>query len=210
MNTVIYAVRHGETEWNALEKTQGHLDSPLTENGIRQAQLLAGGLAGKNIDILFSSDLGRALRTAEIIAKRLSLDIHTDARLRERNLGIMQGLTPGEFEGRHPEEAARFYSNDPDYVVPGGESLRQLFDRSVECAEDVARNNAGKIVLIVGHGGVLRSFLHKATNTPWTESRRYSLFNAGINSFSVSDGQWRLDTWGMIAHLEGMEASDDY
>ncbi len=210
MNTIIYAVRHGETEWNSLGISQGHLDSPLSENGVRQTQLLAGGLARKNIEVLFSSDLGRALQTAEIIARPLSLDIHTDARLRERNLGIMQGLTRREFDKRYPEEGARFDSNDPDYVIPGGESLRQLFDRAVECAEEIARSNAGKVILLVGHGGVLRSYFHKSTNTPWTVSRHYSLFNASINAFSISNGQWHLDTWGEIAHLENTKVSDDY
>jgi 2,3-bisphosphoglycerate-dependent phosphoglycerate mutase len=209
MNTILYAVRHGETEWNSVEKQQGHLNSPLTENGIRQAQLLADGLAKKNIDILFSSDLGRALQTAEIIAKRLSLDIYTDSRLRERHLGIMQSLTRKEFEERYPAEALKFNSNDPDYVLPGGESSRQLFNRCIECAEEIAGNNAGKNVLMVGHGGVLKSFFHKATNTPLAEPRLYSLFNASINSFSISNGQWRLDTWGEIAHLQDMKALDD-
>jgi 2,3-bisphosphoglycerate-dependent phosphoglycerate mutase len=209
MNTVLYAVRHGETEWNSVEKQQGHLNSPLTENGIRQAQLLADGLAKRNIDVLFSSDLGRALQTAEIIAKRLSLDIYTDARLRERHLGIMQSLTRKEFEERYPAEALKFNSNDPDYVLPGGESSRQLFNRCIACAEEIAGNNAGKGILIVGHGGVLKSFFHKATNTPLAEPRRYSLFNASINSFSISNGQWRLDTWGEIAHLQDMKALDD-
>lgn len=209
MNTTLYAVRHGETEWNAIEKQQGHLDSPLTDNGIKQAQCLADGLAKKNIDILFSSDLGRALQTAEIIARRLSLDIHTDSRLRERHLGILQGLTRKEFEKRYPQDTQQFNSNNPDYILPGGESSLQVFDRCIECAEEAARNNAGKNILIVGHGGVLKSFFHKATNTPLTEQRRYSLFNASINAFSISDGEWRLDTWGEIAHLQDMKALDD-
>ena len=68
--TLVFAVRHGETEWNLVEKQQGHLDSPLTDNGIQQAYLLAEGLLPKNIDILYSSDLGRALQTGEIIAEK--------------------------------------------------------------------------------------------------------------------------------------------
>jgi 2,3-bisphosphoglycerate-dependent phosphoglycerate mutase len=209
MNAVLYAVRHGETEWNSVEKQQGHLDSPLTENGIRQAQFLADGLAKKNIDILFSSDLGRAMQTAEIIGERLSLRIHTDMRLRERHFGIMQSLTRKEFEERFPAEARKLHSNDPDYVLPGGESARQLFNRCIECAEELAGNHAGKNILIVGHGGVLKSFFHKATNLSLAEPRRYSLFNASINSFSISNGQWRLDTWGEIAHLQNMRTLDD-
>ncbi len=210
MNTIVCAVRHGETEWNSRGRQQGHLDSPLTENGIRQVQQLALGLAKKKIAVLFSSDLGRALQTAEIIASRLSLIIRTDARLRERHLGILQGLTRIEFEAQYPVEAARFDSRDPDYVLPGGESLRECFDRSVACAEEIARDHAGQSVLIVAHGGVLRSYFHKATGAPMAGPRRYSLYNASINSFRISSDQWRLDTWGETAHLADLRSLDDF
>lgn len=205
MSTLVYAVRHGETEWNRAGRQQGHLDSPLTPTGIRQAELLAEGLACKKIEALYSSDLGRAIRTAEIIAKRLDLEIRTDARLRERNLGILQGLTRDQFELQYPEESSRFNEADADYAVPGGESLRRLFDRCVACAEEIAKNNRGKSILIVGHGGVLRSFFHKATRTPPAGPRRFSLFNAAINLFRIAQDSWTLETWGEIAHLRELK-----
>ncbi len=207
MNTLLFAVRHGETEWNSIEKYQGHLDSPLTDNGIKQAQLLANGLIAKNIDLLYSSDLGRALQTAKIIAKKISLPIHSDARLRERHLGLIQGLTKKEFAEKYPQEAALFNTGDPDYIVPGGESARQRFRRCLDCAEDLARHNLGQRILIVAHGGVLSSFFYQATNTPLTEPRRFSLFNASINAFSISAGQWHLNTWGEITHLSCLSLS---
>jgi 2,3-bisphosphoglycerate-dependent phosphoglycerate mutase len=209
MNAVIYAVRHGETEWNLVEKMQGHMDSPLTNNGIKQAQFVADGLASKKIDILFSSDLGRAIQTAEIIASRLSLEINTDMRLREHNLGIFESLTKTEFEERYPEEVKQFYTHDPDYVIPGGESMRQRFNRCIECAEEIVRGHEGKNILIIGHAGVLTSFFYKAVNLPLYEPRRFSVFNAGINAFSLNDGQWRLETWGEIAHLKDIRALDE-
>jgi len=202
--TVLYAVRHGETEWNLVGRQQGHLDSPLTATGVRQARLLAEGLVGKRVEVLISSDLGRAVRTAEIIAGRLSLEIQLDSRLRERQLGVMQGLTKREFAEKFPEEAARFKTGDPDYVLPGGESARQRFRRCVDAAEDLARLHAGKRILLVGHGGVLCSFFYKATNTALTEPRHFSVLNASISSFHVAEGQWRLDSWGETAHLEAM------
>ena len=209
METVILAVRHGETEWNLVGRMQGHSDSPLTATGVRQARLLAEGLAGKRVDILYSSDLGRALRTAEIIAGRLSLDIQVDPRLRERQLGVMEGLTRQEFAARFPQDAAQFNSGDPDYAVPGGESARQRHGRCVACAEDLARRHAGKRLLLVGHGGTLCSFFYKATNTALTEPRRFSVLNASVSSFRVDGGQWLLDTWGETAHLDALRALDD-
>jgi 2,3-bisphosphoglycerate-dependent phosphoglycerate mutase len=210
MPTRVYVVRHGETEWNASGRQQGHLDSPLTALGISQAHLLAKGLAKKKIDILYSSDMGRAVQTAEIIAATLSLPVHTEARLRERNLGILQGLTREEFEARYPEVARLFDARDPDYVLPEGESLRRSFDRCVACAEEIAAKNAGRNVLIVAHGGVLRGFFHKATDAPMAGPRRYSLFNASLNTFRISEREWSLDTWGEIAHLADTEALDDF
>jgi len=209
MATWVYAVRHGETEWNRAGRQQGHQDSPLTPTGVRQAELLADGLGGKRIEAMYSSDLGRAIQTAEIIAKRLDLKIRPDIRLRERNLGILQGLTRDQFELRYPEEFYRFNAADADYVVPGGESLRQLFDRCVSCAEEIAGKNKGKCILIVGHGGVLRSLFHKATDTPPAGLRRFSLYNAAINLFRITEGSWILDTWGETAHLRELRALDD-
>jgi broad specificity phosphatase PhoE len=124
---------------------QGQLDSPPTGRGIRQAECLADGLADGHVDIFFSSDLGRALHTAEIIAKRLSPEICTDLRIRERHHGIVQGSTRKEFADMYPDEAQRFFPGDhPDYVLPGRESARQLYDRSVQCAEDVALPLSGQ------------------------------------------------------------------
>ncbi|NLE01703.1 MAG: histidine phosphatase family protein [Fibrobacter sp.] len=96
--TNLYSVRHGETEWNRAGIQQGHLNSPLTANGIKQARSLAKGLSGRGIEVIISSDLGRASQTADIIAKDLNLPLNTDNRLRERNLGILQGMTIEEFK----------------------------------------------------------------------------------------------------------------
>ena len=206
--TILFAVRHGETEWNLVEKQQGQLDSPLTDLGIKQAQSLAKGLVPKKIDVLYSSDLGRALQTAEIIAKKLSLDIHTDTRLREWHLGSLQGLTIKEFAKKFPQEAAQFNPGNPDYILPGGESAAQRYNRCINCTEDIAMREAGKRILLVTHGGILNSFLYKSLNIPLTEPRRFSLFNASINAFSITNGQWRLDTWGEIGHLKDMRVLD--
>jgi len=207
--TVLIAVRHGETEWNLVGRQQGHMDSPLTEHGVKQAVVIAEALADKNIEAMYSSDLGRALQTARIIGRRISIDLITDARLRERHFGPMQGITKEEFAERYPEEAAVLDSGDPEHVLPGGESVRQRHERCVKCAEDIARRHAGQKVLVVAHAGVLSSFLRKTLELPLSGPRRFSLFNGSINTFSITDGRWRLETWGDISHMEGMTTLDD-
>lgn len=207
--TILFAVRHGETEWNLVGKQQGHLDSALTETGIKQAHSLASGLSGKDIHVLYSSDLGRAVQTAEIIAAGLGLEVNIEARLRERHLGSMQGLTKNEFRARFPQEFAAFDSGDPDYEFPGGESARQRYEHSIACCVELAARHPGGRVLMVAHGGVLNSLFYHALGIALTEPRRFSLFNAAINNFSVSGDRWRLNTWGDTSHLQGITTLDD-
>lgn len=209
-SVVMYAVRHGETKWNVAGKQQGHLDSRLTRMGYRQADALGRGLVDKGIELMYSSDLGRAKQTAEIIGDHLELDIHYDARLRERHLGMMQGMTMAEFGSVYPEEMAAFESGDPDYVIPEGESAGQRFERCVGCAEELAARHGGQTILIVGHGGVLNSFFYQALNLSLAEPRRFALFNGAISRFTITSGRWRLDTWGGICHLGELDTLDDF
>src|SRR5439155_26438920 len=102
--TQFIVVRHGETEWNIRGIRQGNLDSRLTEKGMAQAKALAQRLAREKFSALYSSDLGRAVQTAEMIAAVTGQEIVTDARLRERNRGVFQGLNGDEIKEKFPEE----------------------------------------------------------------------------------------------------------
>lgn len=208
-STTFYVVRHGETEWNLIGKQQGHFDSPLTTEGMLQSKALTEGLADKSIEFIYSSGLGRALKTAEHIGTRLDLPVQVDKRLNERNLGILQGLTREEFKQRYPDPEFTLNSRDPDYFLPGGESFRQVYERSVKCLEELAKRHSGQNILIVTHGGVLRCFFYKAVGLPLSCPRRFSLFNASINRFTIEGDTWRLDTWGDISHMGGILALDD-
>ena len=112
--TQFIVVRHGETAWNAEGRIQGHLDSPLNEEGLGQAVLLADRLAHQRFSRLYSSDLGRALQTAQPISDHSGRAVHADMRLRERNLGIFQGHTGAQCERRWPKHYAGFRSRDPE------------------------------------------------------------------------------------------------
>ncbi len=207
--TLVFAVRHGETEWNLIGRQQGHMDSPLSARGTQQAHALAEGLVGRGIGFIYTSDLGRASATAEIIGTELGLPVQVDERLRERHLGSLQGLTKDEWRQQHPEGWAAFESGDPDYCFPGGESARQGYERTVGCVDDLAALHMGHTILIVAHGGVLKGLFYRAIGIPLSNPRRFSLFNAAINSFSVSGESWRLNTWGETHHLQGMATLDD-
>ena len=209
LSTELVVVRHGETEWNLVGRQQGHLDSPLTSLGRRQAAAIASRLAGEQFDALYSSDLGRAMHTAEYITQTTGLSLMPEPGLRERNLGVMQGLTYAEVEQQYPEVFGLFRSGDPDYVLPGGESSRQRYERHVRTVSGIVTRHIGGRVLLVAHGGVLASLFRHALHIDLGQPRRFKLYNASFNTFCVRDGQWRLGTWGDIAHLRGIGTCDD-
>ena len=147
--TQFIIVRHGQTQWNHRGIRQGHLDSDLTARGIAQAKALGIRLAREHFTTLYSSDLGRAVHTARIIAASTGHEIVTDARLRERHLGIFQGLDGDQIRAKYPEEHRLHRTVGPDYVIPEGESVRQQVARNVayltrDCSEAFGRNDRGR------------------------------------------------------------------
>jgi probable phosphoglycerate mutase len=208
--TELIAIRHGETEWNKLGKQQGHFDSPLTRTGVRQAQLVAKAIGRKDVDVVYSSDLGRALATAGIIAKKLHVKVHAEPGLRERGLGILQGMTLAGFKEKFPREYRKLRSNDPDYIIPRGESSLQSSTRLVSCLRRIVRKNKNKRVLVVMHGGNLSSLFRYVLGIPLTQKRYFAIVNAGINRFVIDNDVWQLKSWGETSHLKNIKALDDF
>ena len=206
-HTHLIAIRHGETDWNKEGRFQGHLNSDLNPAGVAQARALGERLAAERFDLLLSSDLGRALQTASAVAGRTGHEIVVEPCLRERRLGIFQGLTPAEVQTRYPEEYARFRSHDPEYVIPEGESMRQLLERSVACFTALAVRHAGLTLVAVTHGGVLAMLYRHSNAMSLQAPRDFPLHNTGVNRFRHQQGAWQLQSWGDIAHLE--RALDD-
>jgi probable phosphoglycerate mutase len=205
MLTSFLVVRHGETVENANGRWQGQLDGRLTARGIAQAEALGRRLASWPIDYLYASDLGRTRHTAECIAAYTGHPIRLDARLRERHYGIFQSLSAEEIAARYPEDWARHRSHDPDYVMPGGESLRQLHERSVAWFEEMKTRHKGATVLVVTHGGVLASLLRHVLDLPLARSRRFAVHHAALNIFLHQDDGWLLETWGDCSHLNELK-----
>lgn len=202
-------VRHGETEWNLSGRQQGHLDSPLTPRGLAQARAVAAGLDGTTFTALYSSDLGRALTTARVIGERLGLPVRSERCLRERHLGILQGQSKEEFRERQPAAAAELASGNPDFVLPGGESARGRYERVVGCLAGMALRHTGGELLVVCHGGGLDSVFRRALALPLEQPRRFSLMNGSINVVEIDGDEWRVTTWGSVAHLGAVAALDD-
>jgi 2,3-bisphosphoglycerate-dependent phosphoglycerate mutase len=207
--TELIIVRHGETEWNLDGRMQGHSDSRLTPLGLRQAEAVASRLANEPIDAIHASDLGRAMRTAEALAKVTGLAAAPDPHLRERDMGIFQGLSFEEIGQRYPQEYQLFASRRPDYVIPGGESMQQCHDRVIAGLQAIADRHPGQCVVVVTHGGPLSAVFRHTMQLPVNAPRHWSLFNASINRFHVQERTWQLGTWGDLTHLDGIKALDD-
>ena len=139
--TMLVLVRHGETDWNAAGRLQGHSDRPLNDYGRRQARELADRLAdGEAITAIYASDLMRARETADIVAARLGLPVAVDPDLREKNWGSWEGLTTDE---RLSVEYA-------------GETTEAHRDRTLRAVLRIVERHPGERVVVVTHGGSLR------------------------------------------------------
>ena len=209
-STEFIVVRHGETAWNAQGRIQGHLDSPLNEEGLAQALLVGECLTREPFAHLYSSDLGRALQTAQPIADRSGRPVRIDMRLRERNLGVFQGLTGAECERRFPEHYARFRARDPDHVMPGGENARGVYERVSEVFTALARKHTGERLVVVTHGGVLDALYRFVQSVPLERPRDFMIFNASLNTVHCTDGHWSVQRWGDISHLTRDATLDDF
>lgn len=207
--TKLFVVRHGETEWNVENRIQGHLDNELSRRGMQQAEALSERLRGMNFDALYSSDLARAAQTAKAISNTLGVEVVTDQRLRERNMGVLQGLTLDEAHVQHTDALNRLRSLDPEYIIPKGESLRQFSDRTVACIEELAQRHLGGLVLIATHGGVLECLMNHVLETPLDAPREFMSANASLNIYLCEAGEWSLETWGDISHLREIGTLDD-
>jgi glucosyl-3-phosphoglycerate phosphatase len=151
-------LRHGQTDYNVAGRMQGHLDSMLTETGVEQAASVAPEIARLAPDRLISSDLRRAVDTADLVAAACGRPVKLDARLRETHLGEWQGRTVADIEDDWPGAIATWRS-DPGWAPPGGESRIDVVRRSLPVVEELdAEYTSGDpeiTVVLVAHGGLI-------------------------------------------------------
>jgi len=204
--TRIIAVRHGETAWNVDTRIQGQLDIGLNDKGRWQAERVGLALAEEAIDRIYSSDLSRALATAQAIAARAgnpaarTVQLHRG--LRERAFGTFEGQTWAQIETDWPEESRRWRQRDPDFAPPGGETPLQVRERVAAAVETLAQPHLGQCIVLVAHGGVMDALYRLATRQDFSAPRTWELGNAAINRLLWTPEGLTLVGWGDTAHLD--------
>ncbi|MFQ9288076.1 MAG: histidine phosphatase family protein [Intestinibacter bartlettii] len=187
MTNTIYIVRHGQTEWNLLGKTQGHGNSDLTPKGIEQAELLADSMTKYPIDYIYSSDLGRAYQTAEIIGNKLNIEVERTEALREMNFGTWEGRIIKDIIEEDPE-LYKMWRNEPHLAkIPQGETLSQIKERTDAFIKEINEKYDGKHIVLVTHSLCARIMLLSFLDSDVKNIYRINQANTALNIIELRD-----------------------
>lgn len=227
MTRRLILLRHGQTEYNATRRMQGHLNTQLSDVGIAQAESAADFLSTLNIARIISSDLNRAYDTALIVGSRLGVEVKKDPRLRETHLGEWQARSHNEVDTMYPGKRA-IWRHDPTWAPPGGESRIDVANRARPVVEELMTEFSGwddGTVLLVAHGGTISALTSNLLglethqypmfsglgNTCWAQLTARPRFHADntehldgayipsarFTTENTTDAQWYLDGWNM-------------
>jgi probable phosphoglycerate mutase len=204
-STRILLIRHGETDWNATGRLQGHSDTPLNAVGREQARRAARRLAGEPVRALYSSDLARSFETATIIGQELGLLVMTSPQLRERRYGVWEGLTSAEIQARYPEQFAEWRARSTDFAPPQGETITQLLTRAFTALQTIACRHVGEVVVVITHGGLCYVLLNHILGSVNGDRREFTFGNASIHTLEVTGARWSVISMNDIAHLQEID-----
>ena len=211
--TKLFLVRHGQSAGNAEGRFGGHSATPLSQLGRQQAEATAKVLAKEGVDVIYSSDLLRAVQTAEPLSRLTGVPIIATPAFRERHVGVLEGLTFDESKQKHPKDFFALVNRTVHHVITGGESYRQLLRRSTTALREIFHNHKGERIVIVSHTGVicfltlhlLGAIRHDTKQTPWIVTS-----NCGINRFEIGPRRnvrvLGLNDTRHLTHITGNDA----
>jgi broad specificity phosphatase PhoE len=203
--THVVIIRHGQSQGNAEGRFGGHTDTPLSPRGRRQAEATATALASEKFSAIYSSDLPRAIETASPLAKLTGVPLITTEALRERSVGVMEGLTFEEAAEQHPEQYQALLRRDFDHVLLGGESYRQTLDRASRQLDEAIEQHKGERIAFFAHTGticILILHLMGALDAPDLKPVWIATANCGIARFDLRDDDFvRVLTINDTRHL---------
>lgn len=197
-------IRAGETDWNRIGRWQGWVASPLNDHGCRQAQKLAYFVRNLGLSALYSSDLVRARQTAELLAEQLDFPVLYDERLRERHVGVWQGMTIDEMRAWYPVEFSKLMSEPENTRIEGGESRADVRARMRAAFDDIVAADPGATVGIVSHTTSLKLLLSRLV--PDLDALELDLGNTSVTTILLGETGWDVVVAQDISHLQGMES----
>lgn len=198
-----FLVRHGRTNWNKDKRIQGQADIPLDNIGVEQAKRLGERLNAEEFAAIYSSDLKRAIQTAEPIAD--GQPIREDKRLRELGLGRFEGLVYADIEKIYPEELKAWEENR-DNAPPQGEKFSELVARTQAFFEEARRAHAADSILIASHGGTLRVLMCLLTDLPPEKHWLFRFDNASLTEVLTYEGGTSILYLNDVCHITGLES----
>lgn len=204
----LYLIRHGETDWNADGRIQGHSDIELNARGLEQARRLAARMPDEGeFNAIYSSPLKRAYRTAEMIGGALNAPVTSDPRLLERSLGVLEGLTMSEIQVKHPEVARAWQDGGPRPHIPGEESREGFIERVTDFIKDMRGKHRDGRVVAVTHGGTINMLLMVSLDLDVERPLPFYIDNASINVVQWGERGARLRVLNDAYHLNPMRVT---
>ncbi len=185
---VFYIVRHGQTDWNKEGRRQGHADITLNEQGISEAQALAQTLKHISFDLIYSSDLQRAYKTAALVINQDHLVVEKERALRECHYGRLEGKTTEELTLLSIEEKQEI------------ESAESIQNRVFHFLNKVAQENTGQTILIVTHAGVMRNIIVKILNLD-SLAKEIKLANCAVLKVKYNQTKWSIRQFPFDSNL---------
>lgn len=211
MPTILYLIRHGETDWNATGRWQGHAGVPLNTKGLRQSELLARRLreAGVVFDAIYSSDLPRAYQTAWEIGAALKVPVQLLPALRELDMGCWSGLTWAQIREQYPEQMAQLERGE-DIPRGNAETRGAMYKRVTETTEAMVAQHPGETLALVAHGGPIHALLDYAvTKTNGVLLPREHMANTSVTILQCSPDKWSIVTYNDVQHLRVLTNEPD-
>jgi broad specificity phosphatase PhoE len=200
----VHLVRHGQSQFNAMGRVQGHTNSPLTPQGHAQARATGEALRGRGISAIYTSDLLRARQTADEIGRVLGIDPQPVEGLREVSLGEWEGKEIEEIRSTDPHTLELWYASPMEARIPGAEPLDAFRKRVISTFGGLLKAHPHGEIVVVSHGGVLSviiaDILQMSLNSLW----RFRLDNASISRLLFGLMVPKVTLLNSTAHLDGL------
>ncbi len=201
--TKIILIRHGVTDWNAEGKIQGQSDTQLSSEGMYQARMLIAYFPFETIDAIYSSNLQRAMKTAEFIANKFKLEVIPVRELREIDFGNWEGRSFEDVAKEEPAEFKKFFVQPDMLMFKGGESFAEVQSRAMLSLKKIVKLNGDKKqIVIVTHGAVIRTIIAAILEMPLRKIWSIKQYNTAVNVLNFDDGDYSIELMNSINHLQ--------